>query len=372
MSWTNPRTWASGHIPTANTEDATHGALNAQIRDNLLLLKTPFDANAKLAALASPYVNDLSGVFLRGLVLLKGPDANRPDDGNTFTSGNHDFNSSGSARLIVPVGRDGRDLYAGKRDGFRQARRFLAPSCKAPGSTWVSRAYWKHVGADQWERRYLGTVISTPAGAKPGSGWQDTDSLEHYIDASGIERSKLAILGSHLDAAAKTGSHWIDVDNYEHYIAPGGQEWISHADVPAHSDAAHTDTHTNTHSDSHTNSHSDSHTNTGHGDSHSNTHTNSHSDTHSDTPHTDIHDDVIGETHGDFHGDVLHNDAHSNTHSDVAHSDSHTNASHQDSHGNVSHSDSHSNVAHVDSHSNVAHSDHADTHGDQPELVGPK
>ncbi len=47
--------------------------------------------------------------------LGSGPDSNRPEEGNFFSAGNHDFNV-GSAKLILPVGRDGYDAHAGKRE----------------------------------------------------------------------------------------------------------------------------------------------------------------------------------------------------------------------------------------------------------------
>ncbi len=90
MAWTTPVTWVTKQLVTV-------ADLHAQLRDNLLLLKTSITDAGKLTALSSSYVADLSGASLTGVARL--------GVANTFTAGKQNFNS-GTTRLIVPVGAD--------------------------------------------------------------------------------------------------------------------------------------------------------------------------------------------------------------------------------------------------------------------------
>jgi len=328
VAWTTPRTWAAGDVPTASTGSP---ALNAQVRDNMLVLKTPIDDNGKFRALTSSYLADLSGANLTGVGYLAAS--------STYTAGNQDFGAGGGSRIRLPVGTD---KFAGSAGN------------KTAGSAWVEGDDLHVVASTQHEWYYTGTSLGSPAGALTGSCWVDTDDLVHYVDASGVERS-VAAAASHVDTAARSGSAWVDTDSHLHWVGTSGQEWDGHTDVAAHSDShsdvAHSDVaHDDTHGDV---AHSDAHGDDAHSDSHSDV-------AHSDVAHSDFHLDNAS-PHADTHGDLAH--------SDVTHSDSHVDSAHNDFHNDTAHTDDHSDVAHSDSHTD-SHGDHTDTHGDQPTDLG--
>lgn len=290
MAWTAPRTWIDGEVPTA-------ALLNTHLRDNLAILKTIRDASGKLSALDSTTLADLSAANLTEIAHAAAA--------NSFTAGRSRFNQGASVRFVLPVGAD---KYTGVKG-----------SSTAKG-TWVETDYLHHIaqdGATEW--RYLGTVVSTPAGAVAGSAWVEGAEL-HYVDASGVERACI-FAGStavHTDGAALGGGVW--VETYLHWIQESGI-----VEVPGHADVTHSD----------------------------------HSD-HADTPHTDAHSDTHGDT---AHADVAHVDSHAD-HTDVGHSDGHA-----DSHTDTAHSDSHS-----DTHSDVSHADgtpHSDIAADSRPVVVP-
>jgi hypothetical protein len=316
MAWTTPRTWAANDVPTA-------ALLNANIRDNMDLLKTSFTDAGQVRAFSSSYFASLDGANLTGIVKTAGA--------TTFTAGKNNF-SAGTARVVLPVGTDKFDGTAGN---------------KTAGSSWVEGDYFHHIASNQNEWRFLGTSLGAPGGSPVvGSIWVDTDNIVHYIDASGIERKLSSTTSPHTDAAAVAGSVW--VETYLHSASSGGVETQWHADT-AHTDSA-TGAHTDTHSDS-----------APHSDSHSDTH----SDSHSDVAHVDTHSDV---SHGDEHTD--HYDiVYISDHTDTAHDDAHNDTAHTDTHSDT-HSDSHTDtVTHNDSHTD--HADHADvTHADLPESMG--
>lgn len=300
MAWTSPRTWTTSEVVTA-------AMYNAHIRDNLLILKTVRSTAGRLSALSSATLADLSGANVTGLA--------RVASGNDFT-GTSKFTSA--ARIVFPVGADKyEDLGGGLRRG-----------------AWVEGDYIHHIASNQTtEYRYLGTYVSTPAGATPGSVWIEGSNL-HYIDADGDERRCVPTSSGHTDAAAIAGSTW--VETYVHWIQEtSGLERPGHADV-AHSDGT------------------------------------AHDDTHSDVAHTDSHSDV---GHSDSHSDVAHDDFHGDAHEDhtdgfpvFEHTDTHSDTPHSDTHSDVSHSDGHSDVAHTDSHSD--HDDHGDVAAEsQPTVV---
>lgn len=289
MAWTTPKTWA--------TSDPTTAALfNTHLKDNLSHLKTPFDDSGKLAALASAYLADLSGANLTGL--------SKPGSGNTYTAGRNDFNGGSAVRVVVPVGTDLFDGTAGN---------------KTAGSLWVEGNYLHWVSSTKVEWRFLGRVVSTPAGAIVGSIWTEgtgTGSNLSYIDSSGVERAIDSSFAPHTDGAAVAGSVWVDTD-YVHWSPGSGIEYQAHVDT--HTDGT---THTDT--------------------------------PHSDTPHSDTHTDV---PHVDY--TVSHVD-----HTDVGHAD----VPYQ--HGDTPYSNSYSDVTHIDV-PLVSHSDHGDVpHDDRPENMG--
>jgi len=309
VTWTTPRTWTDGEVNTASQ-------LNTHVRDNLLFLKTIRDDNGRLPALSGTYLTDLDGTNLTGVAKLAAS--------NDFTAGTHVFSGG---RLILPHGVDKyQDLGGGLRRG-----------------AWIEGLYLHHIASDQTtEYRYLGILVSTPAGAIVGSVWIDGNDL-HYIDESGGDRKCLSAgISGHNDAAAKAGSTW--VQTYVHWIrGTGAREMPGHGDVTHSDGTVHTDI-------AHSDSHGDAHGDAAHGDG-------AHSDVaHSDAAHTDVahldHNDGPG--HADQHSDTPHSDI---SHSDVAHTD-------------VAHSD----VAHTDiAHSDIpaqSHSDHGDvTAQNQPTVV---
>lgn len=60
MAWTTPRTWVAGETVTAQL-------MNAHVRDNLNILKTPIDDNGKVQALSSTYLANLDGSNLTNI-----------------------------------------------------------------------------------------------------------------------------------------------------------------------------------------------------------------------------------------------------------------------------------------------------------------
>jgi hypothetical protein len=86
-AWTTPRTWVASEVVTASI-------MNTHIRDNELLLKTPYSDLGRIPALSSTYVHDLSATSLTGLVQL--------GSNNAFV-GKQKF---AAAYLCVPVGAD--------------------------------------------------------------------------------------------------------------------------------------------------------------------------------------------------------------------------------------------------------------------------
>jgi hypothetical protein len=309
MAWTAPRTWVDGETPTA-------AMLNAHLRDNLEVLKVTRDSVGRVSGLNSGTLADLSAANVTGLA--------RPGAANSFTAGRTRFTGA-VARCVIPVGANKyEDLGAGLRRGV-----------------WVEGDYLHHIASDQTtEWRYLGSYVSTPAGAVEGSVWIEGEYL-HYIDADGDERRCLSVgMPGHADAAAVAGSWWVEV--YQHWIHGAGTN-----EVPGHADVSHSDVAT------------------------------VHTDTHSDVAHQDSHGDVgFSDSHGDSHNDVAHQDFAHDDHFDLAEIPKHVDIAHGDLAHNDTHSDSHSDVAHDDDHSDShtdTHTDHGDhgdvSHSDQPTVV---
>lgn len=91
MAWTSPATWTFEQL-------VTESDLNVQLRDNLLILKTPMNDSGKIHAISSTYFVDLSGTNLTGIAKLA--------SANTYTAGNNNFNGGSGVRVILPVGTD--------------------------------------------------------------------------------------------------------------------------------------------------------------------------------------------------------------------------------------------------------------------------
>lgn len=289
--------------------------MNTHVRDNFGHIKTTREATGRITDISSATFGNLSGANLTGVAF--------PGAAGTFTGGRHNFSAGATTRVRVPVGAD-------KWTGTK--------GVDARG-VWVEGDYLHHIdqnAATEW--RYLGAIVSTPAGALAGSLWVEGTFL-HYISATGVERrcQSIGIVG-HTDVGAIAGSLWIET--YQHWIQEAGQ-----LEMPGHGDVAHTDAtpHDDTHGDM---AHSDTHSDTGHADSHG--------DSHSDVAHIDSHGD-----HFDLGQFPKHEDTHDDTaHSDVPHSDSHSDTAHADSHGD-SHTDSHAD-----------HTDHSDVPAiSQPTVV---
>ncbi len=266
--------------------------MNTHLRDNTLLLKVPLNDSGKIVALSSSYLADLSGTNLTGLAV--------PGSGNTITAGKTSLNGGSTVRMILPVGAD---LWTGTK------------GVDAKGM-WVEGDYLHHIAVDYTtEWRYLGTVVTTPAGAVAGSFWIES-TVAHYIDASGVERTVNTTLSGHGDAAAS--GLW--VETYVHWIQEAGTtERVGHSDVTHSDGSTHTDH--NDHDD--TGTHYDS---TTHGD------TSSHDDywspSHEDHYDLAVHVDIPG-THYDTNYHTDHSD----------HSDSGPHTDHNDHNDTTTHSD---------------------------------
>jgi len=91
MAWTAPRTWLAGEL-------VKEGDLNAQIRDNMNILKTPMNDSGKIIAIDSLRFANLDGSNITGILKLAAA--------NTFTAGTQDFNGGASTRMVLPVGTD--------------------------------------------------------------------------------------------------------------------------------------------------------------------------------------------------------------------------------------------------------------------------
>lgn len=297
MPWTAPRTWTNSEVPTAVQ-------MNQQLRDNLLVLKTPRADTGRFLGLTSSTLDNLSGGALTGVL--------KTDGGNTVTA-RHRFNQGTTARLVIPVGVDkwADDGAGGKKEG----------------SLWTEGDYLHHVDQAKQEWRYLGDLISTPAGARKGSLWVEGAGL-HYISENGQER-RCIFVGStsvHTDSNALGGSAW--VETYVHWIDESGS-----AEKPGHADITHAD-HTD-HSDH------DDHDDAG----------SAHSD-HDDHTDSTAHDDA-GTGHGDHTDHVDHSDG-------PGHADSAPHGDHDDHSDHSDHSDVSSHGDHTD------HSDHSDHQDDSP------
>lgn len=254
MVWTAPRTWVDGETPTATL-------FNTHLRDNQLILKTPFDSGGKLTALSSTYLADLDGSNLTGLAIFGGS--------NSFTAGTHSFYS---AVLRVPVGSN---KYGGTSGN------------KTAGSIWVESTALCHVDDTQDEWQYVGDSVSTPGAGYAGCVWLDTsDNRIHYVDALGTERVCLSSSQPHTDAAGDLGSIW--TETYLHAMSASSVERQYHNDV-SHSN--HNDNLDHSDHDNHTDhgdytDHDDS--GSGHSD-HDDGHVN-----HDDYSHADVY------PHGDY------------------------------------------------------------------------
>ncbi|KKL65695.1 hypothetical protein LCGC14_2152400 [marine sediment metagenome] len=268
MAWSPPRTWTDGEVVTA-------AVMDAHLRDNLLILETPRDASARVSALSSSTLADLSALNLTGLA--------DPGAANSFTAGRHRFNQGAATRFRVPVGVD-------KWTGTK--------GVDAAG-IWVEGDYLHHISSDiTTEWRYLGTFVSTPGGVLSGSLWVEGDDL-HYVDSVGDERRCESIgTTGHSDAGALGGSAW--VETYTHWTRESGT-----VEKPGHADITHADH--NDHND-HTD-HSDSGAHTDHGD---------HDDV--GNPHVDHYDHLD-------HQDIIHVDDETGNHED------HTDYTDHDDHG---------------------------------------
>lgn len=297
MPWTAPRTWTNGEIPTAAN-------MNEQIRDNMLVLKTPRADTGRFLGLTTATVQDLSGAAITGVA--------KTESGNVFTAGRHRFNQGAASRVVVPVGMDkwADDGAGGKKEG----------------SIWTEGDYLHHVDQAKREWRYLGDFVSTPAGARRGSVWVEGGHL-HYISELGSER-RCVFAGAtpvHTDTNALGGSTW--VETYVHWIQEAGS-----AEVPGHSDITHAD-------------HVD------HADHEDHTDVSIAHDDHEDHTDSTSHDDTTI-PHADHTDHVDHSDA-------PGHADS---APHGDHTDHVDHSDhTDINVPHDDHTDHADHSDHSDS-----------
>jgi hypothetical protein len=286
MAWTAPRTWVDGEIVTA-------AMMNAHVRDNMTVLKTPISNLGRLTGLSSTTVDNLSGVNLTGLVATGA--------GVNHTAGRQRL--TGTSLMRLPVGTD---------------KWFGTKGVDAAGM-WVEGTDLHNISSDHTtEWRYPGTLVGSVGVGSAGNFWIE-GSFAHYIDASGDERIIDSTATGHSDSNSSLGTLW--VETYVHWIRE-----TSVTEQVGHSDVTHGDH--NDHAD-----HTD-HNDTGpHGDSSVHTDTGS---PHNDSPGTHIDHTDVG------HADVpaVHSD-----HTDHTDHDDHTDSG---AHGDVtSHSDStpHTDIA---------------------------
>jgi len=257
MAWTAPRTWVIDDVPDAN--GAALG-LNVQIRDNFLILKTPFSDDGKIVGLTAACFTSLDGTAISGIGLLGA--------GNAWTTGKQNFDAGATTRVVVPVGAD--KWAAGP----------------ASGSIWVETDYLHYIDHAGIEWKYLGTDLGLQAAAVIGSLWIDsTNTYLNFIDESNHQRECISNNHPHTDALGVAGSFWLE-DDYLHWIAnAAGYEFLGHYNVVHVDGDVHTDDYTFT--------------------------------AHIDVPYDD-------HPHENGHGDYSHNDVyvvHSNTHADEVHVD---------------------------------------------------
>ncbi len=298
MSWTAPRTWVNGEVPTA-------AMMNTHVRDNMAVLKTPRADSGRFLGLTAATLDNLSGSALTDVV--------KADGGNTITS-RHRFNQGAATRVVIPVGTDkwADDGAGGKKEG----------------SVWTEGDYLHHVDQAKQEWRYLGDLVSTPAGARQGSLWVEASAL-HYISENGQER-RCIFVGSasvHTDSNALGGSAW--VETYVHWIAEAGS-----TERPGHADITHVD-HTD-HADH------DDHSDAGSAHDDHNDHSDNSSHDDQTEPHSDHSDHV---DHTDVVGGIVH------------HFDSTPHSDHTDHNDHTDHTDVSSHGDHTD---HADHDDHQD------------
>lgn len=88
MAWSTPRTWNANEVVTASH-------MNAQIRDNLTILKVAVNDSGLINAITTAYFASVDGTAITGVAKLAS--ANTFTGTNTFTT---------DARLVIPVGTD--------------------------------------------------------------------------------------------------------------------------------------------------------------------------------------------------------------------------------------------------------------------------
>jgi len=89
MAWTDPVTWTADQLVKAVD-------LNAQIRDNMLVLKIALDDDGRITAIDATRFASLDGSNLTGVARL--------GQANTYTA-KQDYGGAGG-RLVTPVGAD--------------------------------------------------------------------------------------------------------------------------------------------------------------------------------------------------------------------------------------------------------------------------
>ena len=154
---------------------------------------------------------------------------------------------------------------------------------------------------DGSEWKYIGTYVSTPANAIPGSIWIESGDL-HYIDANGDKRKiPSVVMGT---ASGIVGSAWKS-GRFLSFIDEVNRKKQTHTDI-AHDDRAAQNT---PHSDNYA---APSHTNY---DTHSNYYYTSHDDSGSHTDNTILHSDYYS-PHYDNYISSYHIDNY--THNDLS------------------------------------------------------
>ncbi len=275
MAWTAPKTWAD----TSDTPSAAD--FNAQIRDNMSVLKVPFNSSGKVTALSSAYLDNLTGQHLWGPVKLNSVPGwlvsamTLGDTGTLTKTAASGWDNSGAeavegrgaatsmrARWTVPA--SSAETYFGLSDGngFLKAEIDFAwylATAGAADSKIVELGVDKVTGitisvgdvldvevsaANVVKYFKNGTLVYTSLTAGTGSLWLFTQAYttgqvltgmivsatSDYTAKQNLSAAASMVLPVGADkwavwnAAPMPGSIWVE-GNYLHYISATGVEW---------------------------------------------------------------------------------------------------------------------------------------------------
>ena len=94
---------------------------------------------------------------------------------------------------------------------------------------WVSGSELHYLDPDGSDYAETGTAIGTPAGAIPGSIWDDAGGVIRYIDASGVQRQVSATFQGPAAPGAANGSIYVEPASPQglrvRWISSGTFDW---------------------------------------------------------------------------------------------------------------------------------------------------